>query len=391
MSFAYLFERFPTFTQTFCVREVSEMRRQMGAVPVYSIRRPVGEPPQDFPHEVTTGVVYLPEDIETSMLREAAPLLVRLRRLWEWKRQAKESDRKRVFEALWLGPRLEAHGISHVHVHFAGMGARTAWWLKKLFGITYSFTAHANDIFVGANEKSPVKLDALVAEAKRVATVSDFSQRLLSHRFPEAAERIARVYNGIEVDRFAGVRVHATPPLIIAVGRYIEKKGFRYLIEACAALHELPFQCQIIGEGPLEGELRALIEARGQSKKILVTGPMPEREIISLLHEAKVFVLPCIVDSQGDSDNLPTVIMEAMAAALPVISTPIAGVPEMVIDGETGFLVPENEHVRLADRIRCLLVDSDLNHTMGMKGLERCRRLFDVHATCAELRRFVVQ
>jgi len=365
------------------------MRRQAGEVPVYSIRTPSGEPRQDFPAEATRDVTYLPPDIEVALRDETAPPGARVRRRWELWRRAKESDRKRVFEALWLGPLLRERGIGHVHVHFAGMGARTAFWLKKLFGISFSITAHANDFFVGANEKSPISLEDLFREARHVATVSEFSKNLLQGRFPEAATRIVRVYNGIEPDRFSGARRPAGPPLILSVGRYIEKKGFRDLVAACALIGDLPLECRIIGEGPMESELRALVESLGQQGRVVIAGPAPESDIIGLLHQTTLFVLPCVTDSKGDSDNLPTVLMEAMAAGLPVVSTPVAGVPEMVEDGVTGFLAPENSPEALAAKIRFLLEHEDLREAMGRAGSARCLDLFDVKKTCGDLHRIL--
>jgi glycosyltransferase involved in cell wall biosynthesis len=389
MKFAYLFERFPTFSQTFCVREVVEMRREGDAVPVFSIRTPSGEPEQDFPEEATRDVTYLPRDIEAALKTETAPLPQKIRRRWELWRRDGESDRKRVFEALWLGPLLQKRGIVHVHVHFAGMAARTAYWLKHFFGITFSMTAHANDFFVGANEKSPIGLQDLFHEARLVATVSEFSKKLLQERFPDDAQRIVRVYNGIEPERFSGIRCPAIPPLILSVGRYIEKKGLRDLIEACGQLRDLPFECRIVGEGPLESELCALVDSLGLQGRVIIAGPSPEREIIGLLLRSSVFVLPCVIDSKGDSDNLPTVIMEAMAAGLPVVATPVAGVPEMVEDGVTGCLAPENRPVELAEKIRLLLENENLREAMGRAGEARCRERFDVKNTCGELHRIL--
>lgn len=385
MKFAYLFERFPTFSQTFCVREVVEMRRQAGNVPVFSIRKPSGEPKQDFPEEALQNVTYLPNDIEKALKSGSAPLGSRIRRRWELWRRADENDRKRLFEALWLGPLLRDRGIEHVHVHFAGMAARTAYWLKKLYGITFSITAHANDFFVGANEKSPIGLQDLFGEARNVATVSEFSKSLLQARFSESAERIVRIYNGIDPARFQGATPRAHPPLILSVGRYIEKKGFGDLIAACALLSDIPLVCRIIGEGPLEANLRAQVLELGQEGRVLISGPASEGEIIGQLHQSALFALPCITDAKGDSDNLPTVIMEAMAAGLPVVSTHVAGIPEMVEEGATGFLVPPESPDLLAAKIRSLLENSSLRKSLGDAGSARCHELFDVKTTCAAL------
>ena len=385
MKFAYLFERFPTFSQTFCVREVVGMRRQAGNVPVFSIRRPSGEPKQDFPEEALQNVTYLPSDIEKALRSESAPPGSRIRRRWELWRRADENDRKRIFEALWLGPLLRARGIEHVHVHFAGMASRTAYWLKKLYGITFSITAHANDFFVGANEKSPIGLRDLFSAARHVATVSEFSKELLQARFPDDATKIVRIYNGIDPARFEGAARKAQPPLILSVGRYIEKKGFGDLIAACALLSDIPLECRIIGEGPLEANLRARVLELGQESRVVINGPASEGEIIGHLHRSTLFALPCITDAKGDSDNLPTVIMEAMAAGLPVVSTRVAGIPEMVEEGVTGYLVPPESPDILAAKIRSLLENPVLGESMGHAGSARCHEFFDVKTTSAAL------
>lgn len=384
MAFAYLFERFPTFTQTFCVREVAAVRAIAPGTPVFSVRRPSGEPAQDFPPEGIRDVTYLPSDIEAALRDEPAPLREKIRRRWELWRRANEPDRKRFFEALWLGPILQERGVTHVHVHFAGLAARTAWWLRRLHGISYSFTAHANDFFVGANEKSPIRLGDLFTDAVLVTTVSDFSRRLLAERFPDEAGKIERVYNGVDCARYSG-GVKSTPPLIVGVGRYIEKKGFADLVEACALLGDVPLRCEIIGGGPLADELQAQVARLGQQERVVIAGPMSENAIIERLAAADVFALPCVRDSKGDSDNLPTVIMEAMAARLPVVSTPVAGVPEMVEDGVNGFLVPQRDPAALATRLRELLADAALRTRLGEAGHGLCTKKFSVEKTSRQL------
>ena len=146
--FAYIFERFPSFTQTFCYREGLEMRRQVGAIPIYSIRVPQ-DIPADCPAELASAVRYLPEadalaaEMKTLRMLRRYPWRV-IQKLRRW---GKRPDKGRVLAAAWLGPRLRKEGITHLHVHFAGMAARTAYWIKEFYGITYSFTGHAKDRF----------------------------------------------------------------------------------------------------------------------------------------------------------------------------------------------------------------------------------------------------
>jgi glycosyltransferase involved in cell wall biosynthesis len=382
LGFAYLFERFPSFGQTFCVREVEAMHGRGLEFPVFSIRKPAGEPPQDYFSDIGP-VYYLPEKFDTilasdtSFRRSARRALESLRALW-----GGEEQKRRIFEALWLGPMLREAGIRHLHVHFAGSAARTAFWLNRLFGVEYSITAHANDIF---RDEPPARLDQMFRAAALVVTVSAFSLRYLSTNFPSHAHKFYRVFNGIEVDRFQTSSFPAGRPLILSVGRYIPKKGFCTLVEACSRLNGKDFECQIIGNGPLEESLKEQVTLLGVEHRISIAGPKTEGEIKRLLERSRVFVLSCTRAEDRAMDNLPTVIMEAMAAGLPVVSTDVAAVPEMIVDGETGFIVSERDPGALAQKIACLLDNPALARAMGVKARERCRELFDLGRTSAAL------
>lgn len=378
--FAYLFERFPSFTQTFCFREVLEMRRQGVECPIWSIRDPRDEPRQDFPAGLKELTRYLPESFESRLgsdgafRRQVRKALAELRGLW-----GGEGEKRRVYEAMWLLPELKRQGVSHVHSHFAGTAARTAFWLKKLGGVRYSFTAHANDIFC---DEPLDRLGMLIAEAECVITVSDFSVRFLGEKFPGHAAKIRRVYNGIHPGRFRITHPDASRPLILSVGRYIEKKGFADLIAACRA-SDADFECLIVGQGPLEDALR---EASAGDARIQITGPRSETEIIELMARASIFALPCVDELAGGKDNLPTVIMEAMAAAVPVVSTPIAGVPEMVENGVTGLLVPPRDPRALQGALDRLLENPVQAVAMGEAGRRACLEKFAAERTTGHLR-----
>jgi glycosyltransferase involved in cell wall biosynthesis len=175
--------------------------------------------------------------------------------------------------------------------------------------------------------------------------------------------------------------------LIIAVGRLIAKKGFANLIRACGlvAKRGKSFQCEIIGEGPLENELRAQIEQLGLQNRVALTGSKPQRDVRQRLAAANVFVLPSVLDAQGGMDNLPTVIMEAMATGLPVISTNIGGIPEMVVQNETGFLVQPGDSVALAGAIEKVIDDGQLAQGLGRAGYERARELFSIEKNVRDL------
>ncbi len=384
----YLFERFPSFTQTFCYREVLELERQ-GVVPaIFSVRRPVDEPPQDWDATIVDRVEYLPGDeqlvgeVDRAARKKKLPEAA-VREIEEWGRK---TDFLRLYQAAWLGPRLQALGVRHVHAHFAGLAARTAFWIERFFGIGFSFTAHANDIF--APKPFEISLGKLIDAARAVVTVSDFGVRFLQEKYPEGAARVRRVYNGIDLERFERADFSGAPPTIISVGRLIEKKGFQDLIEACRILreHRIEFRCEIIGEGPLEPALREQIASAGLTNSVTLAGPLPQSGVIERLAQSTLFVLPCVAEKGGGMDNLPTVLMEAMAAGLPIVSTPLGGVPEMVEEGRSGLLVAEGDASALAGALRRLLLDPELARSLGRTGRQRAAELFATEKSAADLR-----
>jgi glycosyltransferase involved in cell wall biosynthesis len=231
-------------------------------------------------------------------------------------------------------------------------------------------------------------LAKLIENAAAVVTVSDYSVRLLQEGFPASLGKVRRVYNGVELSRFQPSDFSGNPPSIVSIGRLIEKKGFGDLISACALLrrHERNFRCSIIGEGPLEEAFRAQIAAAGLEKSVDLTGPQTQALIAGRLAHATLFVLPCAHAADGGMDNLPTVIMEAMAAGLPVISTPLGGIPEMVEPGVNGELVPERNPEALAVAIERLLDDPAKARELGNRGREIAREKFSVETSARELR-----
>ncbi len=395
---AYVFERFPSFTQTFCAREVLELERQGVRPLLFSVRDTRGERPRHFPDDLYQRVHFLPAEKElvdwVRHEKKAGRLpqeIVLSLRHW-----GERPDKMRVYEAAYIGRQLQEAGVRHVHSHFAGIGARVGWWLRHAYDCTFSFTGHANDILC-AETGLDVNLARLMADASLVVTVSDFTAGDLRRRFPAAAGKIKRVYNGLGLARFTSLETappdaspdasSSAPPLILSVGRLIEKKGYPDLIDACARLRArgIPFRCDIAGDGPLEEELRARIAAHRLEGVVRLLGATPQEEIVRHLAHTRVFALACATERDGGMDNLPTVIMEAMAARVPCVSTRLAGVPEMIEPGVTGLLVAEHDIEALADALATLLADPALARRMGEAGRERAARLFAQETTVAEL------
>ena len=382
---AYVFERFPKFSQTFCYREIAELFRQGIRPAIFSLRSPDFGPETAWDRAIISTVHQLPEgEAFARLANEAATSLPKPMRktLHEWRGKP---DSLRLHQATYIGMRLDKLGVRHVHTHFAGMAARTAFWIKKFFGIDYSVTVHANDIFVPAIFE--IGLSEIISSASAVIAVSDFAANQLRQRFSENAARVHRIYNGIDPAKFQSAEF-ARPPLILSIGRLIGKKGFDVLIDACALLRQSghEFRCEIIGQGPLVGELQARIHRRDLREQVRLSGSQTQPEIAAKLSKATALALPCRIEPDGAMDNLPTVVMEAMASALPVVSTNIGGISEMVRDGETGLLVAQNDPAATADALSRFIDDVELAQSFGGRGRKRAVEIFSIEKNVRALR-----
>jgi glycosyltransferase involved in cell wall biosynthesis len=401
MSFAYLFGQFPSFVKTFVTREALEMVRQGMNPWLVSLRKP--DDPVELAENIDLDVFYLPEraalraEVNAALAAKRFPLKTKIAIHWHrrsaifGKMFGKAADSQRIFEAAWLAPLLRERGIHHVHAHFGGMAARTAWWLKKLFGFQYSFTGHANDIFCDTN--FPVSHADLVRDAQFVVTETDYAREWLEKKYPIAQGKTFRVFNGIALTGFPSRAVKPGPPKVISIGRLVEKKGFGDLIDACRLLRAegVEFSCDILGGGPLEKELQARIDRDRLGATVRLLGPKSQVEVRQRLAEATIFVLACVPEKGGGSDNLPTVVMEAMACGAPVISTRLAGVPEMIQDGGEGLLVAPGDPAALAEAMGKLLRDQALAMRMGMQGRVSAEEKFSIENTTRALKYLLVK
>ncbi|MBV8214180.1 MAG: glycosyltransferase family 4 protein [Verrucomicrobia bacterium] len=380
---AYLFERFPAFTKTFCAREVAELYRQNLRAPVFSIRHPNDDRPLNIPLN-DLDIRYLPDS--NSLWFKVLTRLAARRFSHIWNPKQDPRDKHRFYEAVHLGPLLEKEGITALHAHFAGIATRTAWWIKRLFGIPYSFTGHANDIFVEKPDQR-LPLEQLIQDAQFVATETEFSTQYLQSKFPQSAGKIHRVYNGLNLDPFRLADPGAGSVKMIAVGRLIPKKGFEVLVRACNILISkgLQLHCRIIGAGPEHVPLRQLIDQFALGKFVELTGPKAQPEIVELLAQSNLFVFPAVEDGAGDRDNLPTVIIEAMASGLPVVATGLGGIGEIVTHRVNGLIVPEGDAEALADAIAFLAEHADLRKSYGRNGLTVVKEKFRVETTVSGL------
>lgn len=390
---AYLLKMYPRFSETFILSELLELERQGADIRVYSLKKPDDGRFHADASRLRARVTYVPESVLLAprAYYEAHRRCFRRRRrtylrlLWGALARRRLGAVKRFLQAGYLAPLLEREGIQHVHAHFASSATSVALYLHRLSGIEYSFTAHAKDIYSDA-----VSTDVLERKLKPAAfavTVSDYNQQYLAQL--QGGHKVVRIYNGLDLQQFSPNGIAPCErPLVLAVGRLVEKKGFADLIRACALLQRdgVEFTCLIVGKGPLEANLRALIRQCGLDEHVELPGPRSREELLHLYPQASAFVAPCVVGSDGNRDGLPTVLIEAMALGVPVVATPVTGIPELVEHEHTGLLVPEANPERLAAAIRRTLEDREDARARAFRGrrLVECR--FDLKKNVSELR-----
>jgi glycosyltransferase involved in cell wall biosynthesis len=294
---------------------------------------------------------------------------------------------QRARNALYFAEFFAHAGVEHVHVHFANRAAHTALFLKQISGIPFSVTAHGQDFMkdLGSDEL----LREICAASEFVAAETDYSRDLLRQRCPASAAKIHRVYNGIDLERFPASRLANASriPRIVSVGRLVAFKGFGDLIDACAELarRRIDFICEIIGDGPLRERLGAKIERSDLFSRVHLLGSLSQNIVLEKVQAADVFALASTMDEKGASDVFPTVILEAMASARPVVSTRLAGIPELVVPGETGILISPSDTAALAQALEQLLRDPDLRSRYGRVGRARIEQHFRIENTVAPL------
>ncbi len=254
---------------------------------------------------------------------------------------------------------LRKYPQDHIHSHWATIPTTVAYVASRLTGIQFSFTSHAWDIF-----KERAMLEVKLESALFHTTISQYNKDYIENLSPTTASKVYVNRCGVNVEQFVFRTPYKvnTPIEILFVGRLVEKKGVLKLIEACEKLHRkgYNFVCNIVGDGPQEKQARELIKRYNLQDRINLVGGLPREQLLPFWENASVFVLPCIVEKNGNRDGIPVVLMEAMASGIPVISTRVSGIPELVVDGITGLLVEPDDTDALCNSMMRIIEDIDL-------------------------------
>lgn len=381
----YVLKMYPRFSETFVLTEMLALERAGADLSVYSLRQPADGRFHAGLAQLRAPVTYLPHKLRSGELwRVLAERRAELDGLEQHLEALLDAPVDEAVAAVVLAAHARRDGLTHLHAHFGSSATTVARLAAAVAGIGYSFTAHAKDIFHESVE--PADLRRKLRDAAFVVTVSDYNLDHLRRTYSADADRVVRLYNGLDLRGFEA-QPRTDRAGVVAVGRLVEKKGFADLLDAIALLRRAGtvVPLDIAGSGPEEDALRGRCSALGLDDQVRFLGGLPQHEVASLVGRAAVFAAPCVVGSDGNRDGLPTVLLEAQALGTPVVSTPVTGIPEAVIDGETGLLVPEHDPAALAAALQRLLADHDLADRVAAGGRARVERLFDTATNSREL------
>ena len=283
----------------------------------------------------------------------------------------------------------EDERIHHIHAHFAHDPTFVALLVHFLTGVSYSFTAHARDLY----QTDQGSLVRRAAKATHVITCcranGDYLGSTLPNRF---RSRIRLIHHGVDSRQFHPLELSvseavADQPTVVSVARLVEKKGLSDLIRACgiAAAHGHRFACLIYGEGPERRELSSLIEAMELTGRVRLMGSCTQQDLLSVYQHADIFALTPFVTDDGDRDGIPNALMEAMACSLPVLVTNAGGISELVTHGANGLMAPPREVDHIAAGLEMLLQDANLRERLGGAARKTVAEGFDAWAQSAEL------
>ena len=277
-----------------------------------------------------------------------------------------------------------AANLDVLHAHFNSPSTHVAMLMSKKLGIPFTFTVHAFDLFVNPNVKV---LKKRVEEAKAVVAISNFNKQIVCNLTGIEPEKVHVIRACPMLNKFKAVKSQNGSFTAVTVARLVEKKGIKYAILAIKELvKDYPnIQYNIVGSGPLEGELRALVGLCGLEQNVAFLGHLDDESLIEELRRATMFILPCICTKNGDMDGIPVSLMEAMYLELPVISTKISGIPELIEDNQEGILIKPKDCKQLSDAIKTLLDNEKMRIKLGKNGKKKIETTFNINTETAKL------
>lgn len=383
MNILYFVNRFPKLSESFVINEVHELEKRGHTVAVFSLREPELDMTHDEVSDIDAEVGYLPDPSIQSLLSTPGPWCLSTNVI---KSMAHASGPKVHAGAAFIAGHCISFveslefDIDHIHGHFLNWPKLAAQYTAKHISVPCTVTAHAYGLYSDPDKRM---LRRVSDRLDHILTISEYNRRYLNEQVGTTSP-VDVAHVGINPDKFQPTQSYVDNR-ILTVGRFVEKKGIRYAIEAVADIVEdVPnLEYHIVGSGPLEDDIRETIRKHNLQDAITILGNISDEELIEEYNEAEVFLLPCVIAEDGDRDGIPVVLMEAMAMECVPISTHVSGIPELIEDGKNGFLCNPRDIKGISEKIQytiCTLEDREL----AVKARNRVRSEFNSAKQAAE-------
>jgi glycosyltransferase involved in cell wall biosynthesis len=395
---AVVVKGYPRLSETFIAQEILALEQRGLELEIWSLRHPTERAVHPMHKAIKARVAYLPEYLYEEPLRVLRGAFWSLsqkgfgptiRAFWRDLKRDFTANRVRRLGQAFVMAREMPEDVRHLHVHYLHTPASVVRYAALLTGRSWTFSAHAKDIWTTPDwekrEKMAEALWGVTCTAQGAGNLRSLSQ----------PERVSLVYHGLDLSRFPAppesrpVRDGSDPldPVrIVSVGRAVAKKGFGDLIQALAALpQDLHWRFAHVGGGELLNSLKKQAQEAGIADKVAFLGSKAQPDIIALLREADLFVLPSKEAKSGDRDGLPNVIMEAASQGLAIVATDFAGIPEFIRNDVEGQLVPPGDWEALSNALNLLARDPERRKAFGAAAFSRLRREFSMEGGIDEL------
>ena len=383
MRIAYITTCFGAQSHTFIRREIAELAKQDIEVELFGIRRNVSCKLTENERQQVSRTYYLyPLRLGCTLLLNLDWMVTRLHRYWPALWVALTNGERKLlqrlkliyhfFMAAPLAQQMEQRGVEHIHAHFMNVSATMAMYTSLLTGIPYSITVHSAGT---RNVPHIIGISPKLKYAQFLIMISRFNIDYFDGIYP-CRDKSTVVRCGIDLDQYpyrepddSPIGVDAQPVLLLAVGRLVEKKGFRFLVDAVARLRDksVDVALDIVGSGPLENALQQQVRDLSLTDRVTFSGSASTDDVRRKMLQATAVIVPSVTSESGEMEGIPVVLMEAMALGVPVLSTRHSGIPELVREDETGMVVPEQDVEALA------LALQSFSDTSSEKILERAR------------------
>ncbi len=396
----YILKGYPRISETFISNEILLLEQLGFRMRLFPMRHPREDFCHDSVKQIQARVDYLPTELLLDFPRLLLPnLFLAVKRpalfkhglglaLKRYKRTANLATFKHLLQAGYLTNHhlLNDTTLSHLHGHFAHSPTSVTMFAALLSGRSFSFTAHAKDIYTS----NPKQLREKIRLAKFVITCTDYNRRYLENIAEGLDTPIHCIYHGIDLKLFSPKTDHqnCTPPYaLLTVARMTEKKGLPTLYRALQILksQNFPFKHTLIGDGDDKAQILRLITELGLDEQCQCLGTRTHKEVLKQFEKSDLFVLACEIAGNGDRDGIPNVLVESLAMGVPGLSTTVSAIPEILIHNKSGITVAPSEPETMATNIQEILENRTLRNTIIQGGIQHTREHFDNRQLVAEM------